>query len=118
MVQTGEWSTSHKGAEMPNYNESAVSGTSWQRCHTVTVRNPLGGLPMIEFAEEKVIMIDGTPINQWVAGCWANFDMNGSFPILDPATNAPTGVTMTHAQLYQAMYSLYMQTAAARDAAP
>jgi len=100
---------------MPNYNESAVSGTSWQRCHTVTVRNPLGGLPAIEFAEERVIVLDGQQIKQWVAGCGATFSQDGSFPLLDPTTNAPTGVTMSHTALYIALYSLYMQTAAARD---
>lgn len=101
---------------MPNYNESQVAGTAWQRCHTVTVRNPLGGVPVIEFAEERVIAIDGDDIKQWCQGCGKAFDMAGTFPLLDPATNATTGATMTHAQLYVAIYSLYMQTAAERDA--
>ena len=102
---------------MPDYKESTVSGTSWQRCHTVTVHNQLSQTPRIEFQEEKVINIDGTSIPQWVGGCTKDFSAAESFPILDPATNVPTGQTLTHGELYVALYSLYMQTAAERDAA-
>lgn len=102
---------------MPNYNESTVAGTAWQRCHTVTIRNPLGGAPTIEFGEERVIALDGEDMRTWVAGCIKAFSPTGQFPLLDPETNLPTGQTMTHAGLYQALYSLYMQTAAERDAA-
>lgn len=101
---------------MPNYNESTVTGTSWQRCHTVTIRNPLGGAPKIEFAEERVIALDGEDMQTWVEGCSKSFSPTGQFPLLDPETNLPTGLTMTHADLYMALYSLYMQTAAERDA--
>lgn len=101
---------------MPNYNESQVAGTAWQRCHTVTVSNPLGGVPKIEFAEERVIALEGDDIHQWVAGCSKQFSPTGVFLLLDPTTNAATGTTMTHTQLYIALYSLYMQTAAERDA--
>lgn len=102
---------------MPNYNESTVTGTSWQRCHTVTIRNPLGGAPKIEFAEERVIAMEGEDMRTWVAGCEKEFSASGVFPLLDPQTNQPTGQSMTHEALYQALYSLYMQTAAERDAA-
>jgi hypothetical protein len=103
--------------EMLNYKESVVNGTVWQRCHTVTARNPFGGQPKVEFAEEKIIMLDGEPINQWAQGCAVNFAPDGTFPLLDPLTNLPTGQSMTHAQVFQVLYSLYMQTATARDAA-
>lgn len=102
---------------MPDYKQSSVAGTSWQRCHTVTVHNQLGQTPRIEFQEEKVINIDGANIPQWVGGCTKDFSPTGSFPLLDPATNAPTSQTMSHGELYVALYSLYMQTALERDAA-
>lgn len=103
---------------MPNYNESQVAGTAWQRCHTVTIRNPLAGTPVIEFAEERVITLEGDDIHQWVEGCSKQFSPTGVFLLLDPMTNAATGATMTHTQLYLALYSLYMQTAAERDTPP
>lgn len=102
---------------MPNYNESSISGTEWQRCHTVTIQNPLGGVPHINFSEERVISMGGESITKWVKTCGKDFDMEGGFPLLDPATNMPTGAVMSHAALYVALYSLYMQTAAERDAA-
>jgi len=37
--------------------------------------------------------------------------------ILDPATNNPTGETITQQNLYNILYSLYIATAKARDAA-
>lgn len=102
---------------MPNYHESTVTGTSWQRCHTVTIRNPLDGAKKIEFAEERVIALDGEDMRTWVVGCERLFVPGEQFKILNPETNQPTGQVMTHAQLYQALYSLYMQTALERDAA-
>jgi hypothetical protein len=100
---------------MPNYKESDVSGIAWQRCHTITIENQLENPKRINFQEEQVINFNDKIYHQWVVGCGKDFDANGSFPILDPETNAETGVVMTHQQLYIALYSLYMQTAAERD---
>jgi len=100
---------------MPNYKESNISGVEWQRCHTVTIQNQLESLKKIEFQEEQVIDISGKIYHEWVSGCSAVFDATASFNILDPQTNAETGQTMTHEDLYVALYSLYMQTANQRD---
>jgi hypothetical protein len=101
---------------MPNYRESTVNGSTWQRCCAVTVRNPWGGAPGIEFHEERIIAVDGEDIHQGVAGCEKPFNPVATFPLLDPATNLPTGASMTHAEFYAVLYSLYMQTASERDA--
>ena len=101
---------------MPNYKSTTVGGDAWTRCHTVTIRNPLAGVPRIEFAEEQVIAIGDKTLHQWTDCVNKDFASDGTFPLLDPTTNATTGATMTHAQLYVALYSLYMQTAAERDA--
>lgn len=101
---------------MQNYQQTTVAGESWTRCHTVTIHNPLAGVPAIAFSEERVTLLDGETLHRWTDTLRKDFDMAGSFPLLDPATNATTGATMTHAQLYVALYSLYMQTAAERDA--
>ena len=103
---------------MPNYNESTVSGTTWQRCHTVTVSNPLAQTPKIAFQEEKVVMLAGETVHQWCNGCEKVFEAATTFPVLDPATNLPTGQSVSHGELYVLFYSLYMQTALERDAQP
>lgn len=102
---------------MPDYKETTVTGVAWQRCHTVTAHNPLDGQPRVEFQEEKIVVLDGEPIRQWAPGCSVDFAPDAAVPLLDPATNTPTGESITHARIYQALYSLYMQTATDRDAA-
>ena len=100
---------------MPDYKQSALSGTEWQRCNVVVVTNPLGGAPRISFEEERVISVGGSVIKQGIGGCQKAFNPTGTFPLLDPSTNEPIGPSMTHAELYVALYSLYMQTAVERD---
>ena len=101
---------------MTNYQESTVSGTSWKRCADITIRNPISGVPTAIFIEEKVIVLGDQIIRQSDGNCYLEFDpVAGSFPILDPSTKLPTGETATHQQLYKLLYSLYMQTALARD---
>lgn len=100
---------------MPNYNQTNVSGTQWQRCHTVKITNQLNLAKKIEFEEEKVIDLDGKYFHDWTVGCSKEFSDTGEFSILNLETGQPTSETMTHAQLYQALYSLYMQTAQERD---
>jgi hypothetical protein len=102
---------------MPDYKQSALTGTAWQRCKTVVINNPLVGPKGVYFEEERVISLDGQDLRQPVGGCSKTFDAGGSFPLLDPGTNLPVGVSMSHAELYVALYSLYMQTATERDAA-
>jgi hypothetical protein len=102
---------------MPDYKESSLSGTEWQRCNVVVVTNPLGGKPKIAFEEERVFSVGGRVIKEGIGGCLKAFAPDGAFPLLYPATNLPTGMSMTHTELYVALYSLYMQTAMERDAA-
>jgi hypothetical protein len=104
------------GKKMADYKESSILGTQWQRCKTVIINNPLIGPKNIQFHEERVVILEGTPLRQGLDGCHKTFSSNGYFPLLDPSTNIPTGATMTHTELYTALYSLYMQTALERDA--
>lgn len=100
---------------MPNYNESDVTGVMWQRCHTVQISNQLGQDKIITFQEEKVYNLDGDDMHKYVDGCQKVFTAGEVVPILNPADGSETGQTMTHDQIYQALYSLYMQTAKERD---
>lgn len=112
-----------------NYKETALSGTSWMRCRTVTITNPLPGHgpkhfvtgvaegPCAVFREEKVISIGGEQTTVEAGSCKCAFSPGASIALLDPSTGDPTGATVTHAELYAVLYSLYIQTATARDAA-
>lgn len=101
---------------MSDYKESDVTGVVWQRCHTVQLSNQLGQDKTVFFQEEKVYNLDGDDMRKYVEGCGKTFNATDSFPILNTEDGTETGEVMTHAQLYQAIYSLYMQTAKERDA--
>jgi hypothetical protein len=102
---------------MPDYKQSDLTGTQWQRCKAVVINNPLVGPKDVLFQEERVISLGGQNLRQPLDGCSKKFSTDGIFPLLDPTTNLPTGVSMTHTDLYVALYSLYMQTAMERDIA-
>lgn len=101
-----------------NYNESAVSGTTWTRCCRVTCENPLGGMPRVVMSEEDVIVVGTDTLTRLRMHPLAvTFDPAGSIPLLNPTTGEAVGSSMSHEVLFAALYSLYMQAAAARDAA-
>ena len=100
---------------MPNYNENDISGTEWQRCFSVNINNTYSKIPEITFQEEKIYNLNVGRINNPIGYCTKQYNATESFPILDLDTNQETGQTMTHAFLYQALYSLYIKTAKERD---
>lgn len=99
-----------------NYRQSTATATAWRRCNAVALDNPLEGTRTVRFFEQDVAAL-GARVMATPAGFIEKpYDPAGVFPLLDPETAAPTGQAMTHAALYQALFSLYMQTAAERDA--
>jgi hypothetical protein len=103
---------------MPNYKESAVAGTKYQRACRVLIDNPLNGTPSIMFVEEEVVSSgEGQEITRIVSNLSAPFDPSGTFPGLDPETNLPVGRDITHGEVYALLYSLYMNLATQRDSA-
>jgi hypothetical protein len=110
-----------------DYKQSNETGTSWQRCTSLVVLNPLAGdttllpgqpsIPTIFFSEEKIINLGGEIVKRPTGGCQKVFNSTDVIPLLNPETNEPLGPTATHQDLYVLLYSLYMQTALERDAA-
>lgn len=101
------------------YQPSAVSGEEFTRCYQVLIDNHAGASPVTTFFEERVLEGGpGVPARRWPSGqCAAVFDPAAEIPILDPATGAPSGATITMGALYGLMYSAYLWAATARDAA-
>lgn len=103
-----------------NYKETSVTGSSYQRCNRVQIVNNLDrGTPTVIFGEELIVNVGSDVLHQSVnSECSAVFDpLAGAIPLLDLQTGEPTGAVATHMDLYQILYSLYIQTALARDAA-
>lgn len=102
---------------MADYRESIATGKTWQRCKSITIDNTRGSVPSVIFTEEAVVELGGLTVGSHAGYCSATFDpQNGSIPLLDMATGEPDGTAVSHAELYQILFSLYMATAQARDA--
>lgn len=101
---------------MADYKESTVSGTKWQRASRVVIENPFGGTPHVSFVEEEVVNFGDKQITNPCANLIVQFDPAAEIALVDPATGTPTGKVMSHADLYAALHSLYMQEAVKRDA--
>ena len=113
-----------------NYKEESAVGSSWVRCKTIVISNPLldPNLPYmnnphspppkveIYFTEEKVLKVNSDTILNNCGSCSKEFNPTELVPLLDVHTNEPTGETFTHMDLYTQLYSLYIQTATNRDA--
>lgn len=101
---------------MPDYKESILAGTKWQRCCRVVISNVYGKTPVVELVEEAALS-DGTTVVASPLGRLAvPFAQSAEIPILDLVTGLPTGQMITHLEMYQHLFSLYMQQAAIRDA--
>ena len=99
-----------------NYKENSVAGTQWQRCCAVHIQNTYGQTPQITLQEERLTEVNGQLFQQGAVGLNITFDPAAVIPLLNPADGTPLGQSMTQGQIHIALWSLYMQAAAARDA--
>lgn len=100
---------------MAQYQEQTGQGQLWQRCYSITIDNPLGGGATITFNEEKVMAIGAEVVKTPFTMCRKRFNPQALFPLRNPQTGELTGQNMTHLELYNILYSLYMHTAQQRD---
>lgn len=103
---------------MADYKETSVTGSSWQRCHQVVVDNRRTATPSIRFDEERITALDdGDTVRRDLGTLVVPYDAAAVVALRDPATGEVTGETMTHEEIYAILYSTYIGTALARDAA-
>ena len=113
---------------MTNYKESTLVGSVYTRAKTLTIHNPLTGLvndytkalehkKRVIFAEETIANINNTYVAISESMCHTEFNPTSIINLRNPETGEPTGNTVSHAELYVILYSLYLQTAEERDAA-
>lgn len=103
---------------MPDYKQTTISGTSWQRAWRAECENPLDGQRSITFHEEQVLNAGGQTIRTPAGSVSVPFDLQNAltpFPLLDPDTGQQIG-TATYAQVYRLLHSLYIHAATQRDA--
>lgn len=102
---------------MANYKEQIATGTTWVRCKAVTIENPLNGAARATFQETRCTSVSGVTSEQFAGLLGLEFKPDSTVALRDPQTGELTGQTSTHAQVYQLLYSIYMQAALERDAA-
>lgn len=103
---------------MPDYKQTTINGTSWQRAWRVECENPLDSQRQITFHEELVLNAADQTIRSIAGSVSVVFDLQNAltpFDILDPDTGAKLG-TATYAQVYRMLHSLYIHAATQRDA--
>lgn len=101
---------------MADYNESTVSGSSWQRTFRIVIDNPHGLPPTINYSEEKVVAVNGSPaIKQYVGDLTGPIDLSGTIALRDPDTLELTGETVPIALVHLALFSDYINRAVDRD---
>lgn len=104
---------------MPDYKQTTITGTSWQRAYRVECENPLDGHRAIVFHEELVVNAGDNVLrtpNGYLGVPFSEANAATQFDLLDPATGEAVG-TATFAQVYQMLHSLYIHSALQRDAA-
>lgn len=104
---------------MANYKEANLVGESYVRANSVNVTNAESN-KFILFNEERVINLEGGEILRKpfgsVSSSFTPENANTEFQVLNPGTGEPIdGATMTYADVYAALYSLYLHLATERD---
>lgn len=102
---------------MPDYKETSVTGTQWQRCNCVHIDNPHNAQPMVTFAEEEVVALQGNSFTKPSTQIVFPFNPDDVVQLRNPQDGVLTGNSMTAAEIYVAIYSFYIQKAYERDAA-
>jgi hypothetical protein len=105
-----------------DYQYTAVTGESWLRAKRIVIDNPLNGLPIAKFVEERVVNIAGGEQyfrDQGTLEVPATEEQMGTeIPILDPTTGEPTGQVVTYGEAYNLLKSAYIHFAQLRDNPP
>jgi len=102
---------------MPNYNETAVTGESYQRTNRIIIDNPYQAAPRIIFEEERIINLGDEVVKKPVTALQVAFDETEVINVMNPLTNELTGTTITMGEIYALIYSVYWQKAQERDSA-
>jgi hypothetical protein len=101
---------------MANYNETSLTGSEWQRASRVVVNNPYGGVPNIQFHEEKIAELSsGLKVNTPVGVLTEQMtDPSTVFNLVHPLTGVTVG-SASYLELHVILHSLYLHLAAIRD---
>lgn len=90
-------------------------GDSYTRCKSILIENPYGIDPSIHFIEQEATLTESGADTSDTGRIVVGYHPEKVIYLIDPTTGSPTGETMTHGQVYQAIFSAYLAEAANRD---
>jgi hypothetical protein len=102
---------------MSKYQQQNITGEEYTRCNVITIVNPLNKTPSIQFNEERITVLSDRVLETPIGQITIAFDASKEIVLLNPQTGEPVGKSITHLDLYVALYSAYIASATARDAA-
>ena len=106
---------------MANFNQATVAGEMYQRCYSAVASNPKGGTPEITFWRQNIITIGGNEIVTEASPVKIMLipgSEGTTFPLYNPATGEEViGQSRTYGDVYQILWSLFIDRATAQDAA-
>lgn len=100
------------------YKRQNAEVSTYLRANKIVMNNPLSGIPDIHIYEERVLDMAGEVSTRPVTIFSKPFSPTNAateFALLDPETFSPTGQTVTYADVYAIIASLYMSLAHERD---
>ena len=100
---------------MANYKETTGTATGWRRAKQVVINNPYQDQKNILFFEEDIAILDEKVFKSESGMLRANYDPTKLIGLRNPDTGELTGNTISQGLVYQALYSLYISLAEARD---
>lgn len=102
---------------MPEYKETTINGSSYQRGRTLIFENPLNSTPSVLIVEERATRLDDRVILERIGEIRKSVsDLSITFQLRNPLTNELIGATSTYQDLYVLLFSLYWHLAELRDA--
>ena len=99
-----------------NYNETNVSGQSWKRCFKIEISNPYNGQPECKLFEEEIFSVGDKTVSTLTRILEPQINMSSVIELINPMTGEPLGASITHQDFYIVLFSLYINTAKAKDA--
>lgn len=100
-----------------NFQEVIVTGPKWRRCNRMVIDDPFKGTPVVTIVTENVAALDdGSIVRQDAPQVSVIFEPTATVDLVDPETLAPLGKSMTHAEIYTALFSLFVQEVTAQEA--
>lgn len=102
---------------MPNYKETDISGSQYQRAKLIQISNEKDKVPFITFVEEKLTILPDKVFHEDVGQINDQFVPGKVINLIDPETDEPLDSAVAYEEIYVILYSLYKQLANARDSA-